>query len=230
MLLLKHRARPQEGDGMNEPHGMRAASRYSLLVLAGIVLASCGGDPARDEPRDQSAATADTPPPETDRATEALPAGGPVDVIVPPGDPAYQFLAAGNCGELKGDVEGWGPDVVEQESADTVELYRSAAAVCLGEWDQAIAAFGRIGSPPDLEGVCAREAVYGWLRPLIQDRQADPQFDPEFVPSQQSNPCPTDSPTDEPTDDETGGEGEPTGDDPTDGEPTDGETTDEGTS
>jgi hypothetical protein len=228
-----------EGDGMRRPHRVWAATRYSLVVAIAVTVAACGGDPAGGGSREGPAVSpktgtagndSDTP---TDREVEALPAGGPVDEIVPPGDPAYQDLAAGRCQKLKDDVAGWGPDVVGAETADTVELYRSAAHVCLGEWDVATAAFGRIGSPPDLEGLCARAAVYDWLQRLIRAHQADPQFTPRFVPSGQPNPCPTESPTGAPDDEEeTGVEDEPTGDDETgvEDEPTGDETTDEGAS
>lgn len=198
---------------MDGPHRKRAAAGYSLLVVAVLILASCEGERATNTRTDGPVATADAPPPEADRETQALPAGGPVDEIVPPGDLAYELLSQGRCDELKGAVSGWGPDVVEAETADTVELYRSAAHACLGEWDEAISAFRQIGSPPDLEGVCAREAVYRWLQGVVGARQADPQFDPQFVPSGQPNPCPA-----EPTTDATDGE---TGTD-LDEEPTDG--------
>ncbi len=169
----------------------------STLLLAGaLLLASCGGEAtpvSGDGDNGASGATTE------ERDEVALPAGGPVDPVVPPNTPAYELLAAGQCSELQGHVESWDDQVVDVEGPDTVELYRSAAHACLGEWEEAIEAFDRIGTP-ELKGICPREAVYDWLLPLIEARKADPGFEPEFVASGGSPLCPTaDDGEDEPT-------------------------------
>jgi hypothetical protein len=178
--------------------GLSMGRRFvSTVALVGaLLLASCAeeGTPVSGDGTNGSSEEADE-----ERGEVALPAGGPVDPVVPPNTPAYELLAAGRCAELQGAVEGWGDEVVDVEGADTVELYRSAAHVCLGEWEQAIEAFDRIGTP-ELKEICSREAVYAWLRPLIEAKKGDPGFEPEFVASEGEPPCPTaDDEDDEPT-------------------------------
>lgn len=179
---------------------MRPRRRFAstVLIAGALLLASCGDEGSQVSGDGANGASEETT---EEREEVALPAGGPVDPVVPPNTPAYELLAAGRCAELQGAVEGWGEEVVEVEGADTVELYRSAAHVCLGEWGQAVEAFGRIGTPPDLGDRCPRETVYAWLEPLVEARRADPGFEPEFVASGGSPPCPTDA---------DGDDGEPT--------------------
>lgn len=171
----------------------RAGSRCALVVFA-VLLASCGGGPSQDQGADAPPGVPDDATDGTtngeDRETAALPPPGPVDPVFPPGTPAYELLAAGRCDELKAAVDGWGTEVVDVEGADTVELYRSAAHVCLGEWDEAIEAFGRITGAADPLRECPRERVFAWLAPLIAARQADPNFEPELVPGGGTSPCP----------------------------------------
>jgi hypothetical protein len=165
---------------------MRPGRRFASTVLfvGALLLTSCEqeGPPVPDGGTNGGTTG--------EREEVALPAGGPVDPVIPPNTPAYELLAAGMCAELQEEVEGWGEEVIDAEGADTVELYRSAAHACLGEWDQAVEAFGRIGSP-DLRDKCPREAVYAWLEPLVEARRADPGFEPEFEASGESPPCPT---------------------------------------
>lgn len=177
---------------------MRPARRFASTVLFGgaLLLSSCEQEGSPVPGGGNNGGTTE------ERKEVALPAGGPVDPVIPPNTPAYELLAAGMCAELQEEVEGWGEEVVDAEGADTVELYRSAAHGCLGEWDQAVEAFGRIGSPPDLRDKCPREAVYAWLEPLVEERRADPGFEPEFVASGGAPPCPAA--------DDDGDDGEPT--------------------
>jgi hypothetical protein len=181
---------------------MRPRRRFAstVLIAGALLLASCGEEGSQVSGDGANGASEET---SEEREEVALPAGGPVDPVIPPNTPAYELLAAGMCAELQEEVEGWGEEVVDAEGADTVELYRSAAHACLGEWDQAVDAFGRIGSLPDLRDKCPREAVYAWLEPLVEARRADPGFEPEFVASGGSPPCPT-------ADGDDGDDGEPT--------------------
>jgi hypothetical protein len=183
---------------------MRPGRRFAstVLIAGALLLASCGEEGSQVSGEGANGASEGTT---EERKEVALPAGGPVDPVVPPNTPAYELLAAGRCAELQEAVEGWGEEVVDVEGADTVELYRGAANACLGEWDQAVEAFGRIGTPPDLGDSCPREAVYAWLEPLIEARRADPGFEPAFVASGGSPICP---PPDADGDD--GDDGEPT--------------------
>jgi hypothetical protein len=177
---------------------MRPRRRFAstVLIAGALLLASCGEEGSQVSGDGANGASEETT---EEREEVALPAGGPVDPVVPPNTPAYELLAAGRCAELQGAVEGWGEEVVEVEGADTVELYRSAAHVCLGEWEQAIEAFDRIGTP-ELKEICPREAVYAWLQPVIEAKKGDAGFEPEFVASGASPPCPTaDDGDDEPT-------------------------------
>lgn len=177
--------------------GRRLTSTALLAVT--LLLASCGeeGSPGSDE-----GGGGDSEETTEERDEVALPAGGPTDPMFPAKDDAYDLLAAGQCQELKEAAERWPPEVAAQHGADAVELYRSAAHVCLGEWDPAIEAFDRIGTP-ELEGSCPRDAVYAWLEPLIEARKADPSFEPKIFRSEGSSPCPNgedgDEGGDEPT-------------------------------
>ena len=172
---------------------MRPGRRFSasVFVAVALLLASCGDEGpgvAGDGPNGGTNGGGEEA---TDQPGEvALPAGGPVDPMVPSQRNAYGFLADGQCQELKDEAETWGADVLGQQGADSVELYRSAAHVCLGEWDLAIETFDRIGTPPDLGGSCPRKAVYAWLEPLIEARRNDPGYEPEFIASAASSPCP----------------------------------------
>ncbi|HZA60775.1 MAG TPA: hypothetical protein VE754_03715 [Actinomycetota bacterium] len=181
---------------------MRSGRRFAstVLISGALLLASCGEEGAPVSGDGANGASEETT---EDRKEVALPAGGPTDPMFPADDDAYDLLAAGQCQELKEAAERWPPDVAAQHGADAVELYRSAAHVCLGEWDPAIEAFDRIGTP-ELKGICPREAVYAWLQPLIQAKKADPGFEPEFVASGGSPPCPTNADGDD------GDDGEPT--------------------
>jgi hypothetical protein len=167
----------------------RFAFRRAVLVAVAVALTSCA-EGASDAPGNGSTDGTTSDEITDEREEVALPAGGPVDPVVPPSTPAYELLEAGRCEELQDAVEGWGEEVVDVEGADTVELYRGAAHACLGEWDEAVEAFDRIGAP-DFGESCPRDAVYAWLRPLIEARKANPSFEPEFVGSGGSSPCPT---------------------------------------
>jgi hypothetical protein len=178
---------------------MRPGKRFAstVLIASVLLLGSCGGEgtPVSGEGGGGAEETTE------EREEVALPAGGPVDQVFPPDTPAYELLAAGQCAQLRGHIEAWDDQVVDEEGPDTVELYRSAAHACLGEWVQAIEAFDRIGTP-ELKGICPREAVYAWLQPLIEAKKADPGFEPEFVASGGAPPCPAA--------DDDGDDGEPT--------------------
>ncbi|HZA39101.1 MAG TPA: hypothetical protein VFA00_00585 [Actinomycetota bacterium] len=175
--------------------GRRLTSTAVFAVA--LMLASCGeeGSPGIGEGGGGDSEETTEGPEEV-----ALPAGGPTDPMFPADDDAYDLLAAGQCQELKEAAERWPAEVAAQHGADAVELYRSAAHVCLGEWDPAIEAFDRIGTP-ELEGSCPRDVVYDWLKPLIEARKADPSFEPEILRSEGSSRCPDgeDEDGDEPT-------------------------------
>jgi hypothetical protein len=173
-------------------------------MLAG--LAACGGDENSGvvaEASTSSTESSDTTGSNITNTTSkdqtkkreqaALPAGGPVDQVFPPGDRAYEQLAAGQCDKLRREVDTWdGQGVADAEGQDTIELYRSAADACLHNWTRAIAAFHRIATR-DFGADCARQAVLAWLEPLIASREADADFDPEFVPARgEGSPCPDD--------------------------------------
>jgi hypothetical protein len=191
------------------------------MVVIAVVLTACGGN---DDDADDTAGITESESdsdngqvpvttgedPQREREEVALPAGGPVDQGFPPGDEPYDQLVNHQCRELKDDVGTWEEQMVaDTEGQDTVALYRGAAHACLGEWDEAIAAFNRIGRPPDFpdsasgqpgggSNRCAREEVFAWLASIVTMRQADPEFDPEFVVSGEGSPCPDDDPPDTP--------------------------------
>ena len=168
---------------MRQSRGARLGL-VALAVVAGVV--ACGGDDksasntTSTSSTTASSNTKDTGADQTaERERAALPAGGPVDEVNPPGDPAYEELAAGQCDELRRQVETWeAQGVADVEGSNAIELYRSAANACLHDWDAAIAAFDRLTS--DFGGDCARRAVLAWLRPLIEARRADASFDRDF--------------------------------------------------
>ena len=189
-----------------------------MVVVLAVLLAACGGDPSTDPANDGTAANGSqngTGDGTTGDGVEeaALPPPGPVDVVFPSDEDAYRLLADGRCDELRDEVATWGADVVEFHGQDTIELYRTAAHVCLREWDAALEAFDRIRGPPDALENCARAEVFAWLQRLVEARRADPSFEPQLVPSTGASACPV-----EPTDDATGDvddvdeNGEPTDD------------------
>ncbi|MQB01192.1 MAG: hypothetical protein GEU78_13020 [Actinobacteria bacterium] len=189
---------------------LRGAMRLLFVVAFAIVLSACGETSTDGTAAGDSTTGSDSNGGENsgdsgqdDRERLALPNGGPVDAVFPPGTNAYALLASGNCSQLNDEVATWDASVADVEGRDTIELYRSAAHACLGQWDEANAAFDRLGTPPGFQNnVCSRDVVYSWLGRLIEARRADPEFDPEFSPSTQDTSCPDEPPaTDEPTDD-----------------------------
>ena len=161
--------------------------------------------------------------------TVEYPAGGPVDPVFPPNDPAYEWLSGGQCERLLDAVATWsepvaGVSVADNEGPDTIAVYGSAANACLSRWDEAESAFEQVAggltfteSVTD-EGRCARQAVHEWVAGLIEAHREDPNFSPTFVPASRTSQCPTGD-----LDDETPDNGD--GETPDNG---DGETPDNG--
>lgn len=158
------------------------------------------------------------------RINVALPAGGPIDNVIPPNTHAYRLLTSGRCDELLREIDTkW---VVGNGQGKTNRrdfyLYRGAARACKGQWDGARQDRQALGGasydagedcpqPPDSEEPCERckAAVLRWLDSVLAARAQDPSYSPVFVPAPRSSQlCPaatttkpptTDSPTTEPT-------------------------------
>ena len=190
-----------------------------LLVIC-LALGACGGGNTND----QSAATPNAPSAlSTSSATTSsgagtgtanhvkveYPSGGPGGPIFPPGTKAYDLLAKGDCGSLLHEITtAWGQPTGPDQTSEQVDLgeyllYRTAAEICLQQWDAATADFGRLQArPPDFtssdcpqanDDPCARclQVVDAWVKDLIQRWQADPSFTPEFVTGNPGQVCPT---------------------------------------
>lgn len=185
--------------------------RRAIVASSAVVLlaGACGGgadtspSPAtatrtseRNAPVDTS--TLMSPERSPARPTYAYPAGGPADPMFPTEDDAYEMLSDGRCQDLLDASQTWGSEVEEQQGKNTIYLYRSAAEACLGRWSEAAAEFDRM-SNPDFSDNCARNAVFEWLRRLIDARRADPGYSPIFVTSSDRSPCPTEDSTSDPT-------------------------------
>ncbi|MBA2751453.1 MAG: hypothetical protein H0U41_04335, partial [Actinobacteria bacterium] len=128
----------------------------------------------------------------------ALPAGGPIDNIIPPNTPAYRLLSSGGCDELLNTIDtdpDWGLGRLQgQGDPRDLYLYRGAARACKGNWDEArqdrdaLAKLGtgygsRCPRQPDDKEPCpaCKAAVLRWLDSVLAARAKDPSFTPVFV-------------------------------------------------
>jgi hypothetical protein len=194
----------------------RLASRTVVLAFA-LLAVACGGgssEPTSSEaPLETSSTMAPGPTvPRPDqsgggRLNVALPAGGPIDNVVPPGTNAYRLLTSGNCDQLLREIETtWVGRVDNSE----FYLYRGAARACKGLWDGARADRNALGRPsygnscpedPEAEDECprCRTAVLRWLDSVLAARAKDPSYSPVFVPASRSaSVCPTGTTTTDP--------------------------------
>ena len=111
--------------------------------------------------------------------------------MFPPGDQAYTMLVQGQCQALLTKTKEWdAKGVADNEGADTVFVYRSAAEACLKRWGEARQDFDRVTKPkPDFGTNCARNEAYKWVAAVVAARNADPAFDPVFVAAAGRSPC-----------------------------------------
>jgi len=171
------------------------------LLASGLVAAACGTSPnpasvvtvPTGSVGPTSAVTSSVPTTARQVRFE-YPAGGPVDVIVPPNkDDAYHQLTSDDCQNLLNESRSWqDPDsgVAGVEGDETIYLYRSAAEVCLHQWSQAAADFSHVhGRTSFQRNQCARALVYDWVASLITAWRADPGFSPKFVTSSKTSSC-----------------------------------------
>jgi hypothetical protein len=142
----------------------------------------------------------------------AYPTGGPAGpVFPPPGDPAYQWLAEGQCDRVLNAVKRWkiNPDI----SRVDVLVYEGAASTCSSQrtnWDVAIRDRDELQRPtpkPELQNNdpvdCASDQecprclriVFEWLVQVVDIYQSDPQSPPTFVKSSAPPLCRRDSTT-----------------------------------
>lgn len=200
--------------------------RTTLIQVAvtALVLSACGGGGGDGGGGEQSAATVtstatstantsnvattDTstvattdasPGRQRDRPRIERPSGTPLGTVFPPGDPAYQLLATGQCEELLRLIGRWrGRDDGNDVNEDAFFLYRAAAHACLGRWAEAQRDFDRLQAlRPRFDGDCSSSncercmrAVLDWLRPLLDARRREPSIEPVFVRGTGRSPCP----------------------------------------
>jgi len=212
-----------------------SARTLAVIVAAGFLLvAACSSnssDPSSsssDEPSTET--TAESAPPDSTATGPtvprpdqsggkaksvnfALPPGGPVDQVFPPGTKSYQPLFDNKCDVLRSRIvaDRWEEQGVNPRD---VRLYRAAANACLKRWDQARQDRAALGNPgydanqcPQTlaQGECeaCRAAVLAWLDSVLDAQAADPSFSPIFVKAPRSSRvCPSaSSSTDPPTTD-----------------------------
>jgi len=172
---------------------------------------------AESAPPDSTATGPTVPRPEATGSAKttrvALPPGGPVDQVFPPGTKSYQPLFDNKCDVLRSRIvaDRWEEQGVNPRD---VRLYRAAANACLKRWDQARQDRAALGNPgydanqcPQTlaQGECeaCRAAVLAWLDSVLDAQAADPSFSPIFVKAPRSSRvCPSaSSSTDPPTTD-----------------------------
>jgi hypothetical protein len=125
--------------------------------------------------------------------------------VFPPNDPAYGWLAAGQCQTILDRVVSWQENGVPEVD---LRLYRGAASACLSDWKVAIEDLEALREhhQEDLEGIadpveckdsCPRcqQIVFQWLSAVVDAHQNDPEQPLSFTPSSKPPLCPDTSTT-----------------------------------